>query len=248
LNKDYKIYSAIKNNSGFGWDDQRGIPTAPESVWSAYLTVHPEAERFRGRALIHYSILHELCANLSATGQFALTYSLSNYLHSAASSQASQPPKNLTVPYPTTQMLANSESEEVRQEGGRDSSEEEGQVERQEEQDIEWRERRTAEEERSQQSEGGIEVAYGGGREGESRTVEGRKRNQQCMLDGISNAEEGKRVKEDLQVGKKVKAERKTAGGAIAQALDRLGATAQTIQQSKTTIAVEDFKKTTNRD
>jgi len=200
LKKDYEIYSAIKNNSGFGWDDQRGIPTAPESVWSAYLTAHPEAKRFRGRALIHYSILHELCANLSATGEFALTYSLSNYPHSAASSQASQPPKNLTIPYPTTQMLANFESEKVRQEGGRDSSEEEGQAERQEEQGIECRERRTAEEERSKQSGEGIEVAYGGGREGESRTVGGRKRNQQCMLDGMSNAEEGKRVKEDLQV------------------------------------------------
>jgi len=41
----------------------------------------------------------------------------------------------------------------------------------------------------------------------------------------------------------KVKAERKTAGGAIAKALDRLGAAAQTIQQSKTTIAVERLQK-----
>jgi len=147
LKKDYEIYSAIKNNSGFGWDAQRGIPTAPESLWSAYLTAHPEAKRFRGRALIHYSILHELCANLSATGEFALTYSLSNYPHSAVASQASQPPKNPTLPYPTTQLLANSESAEVRQEGGRDSSKEEGQAKREEEQleGIEYRVRHTAE-------------------------------------------------------------------------------------------------------
>ena len=245
MKKDYEIYSAIKNNSGFGWDDQRGIPTAPESVWCAYLTAHPEAERFRGRALIHYSILHVLCTNLSTTGEFTLTYSLSNYPHSATSSQASQPPKNLTVLYPTTQMLANSESKEVRQGGGRDSSEEEGQAERQEEQGIECRERRTAEEERSQQSGGGIEVAYGGGREGESRTVEGRKRNQQCMLDGMSNAEEGKRVKEDLQVGKKVKAE---LGEQLHRHLIVLERQHKRFSSPKRQLRLKDFKKTTNRD
>jgi len=63
------------------------------------------------------------------------------------------------------------------------------------------------------------------------------------MLDEISNAEERRRLEEELQVGKKVKAEWKTAGAAIAQALDRLGATAQTIHQPKTAIAVERLQK-----
>ncbi|KAG0138798.1 hypothetical protein HOY82DRAFT_534542 [Tuber indicum] len=102
LKKNYEIYTAIKNNPGFGWYDQRMIPTVPESVWSAYLTAHPEAEKFWRKDLIHYPILHELCANMSATGEFALSYNLSNYLHTASSSQASQLPKNSTVSYPAT--------------------------------------------------------------------------------------------------------------------------------------------------
>ncbi|KAG0135437.1 hypothetical protein HOY82DRAFT_600577 [Tuber indicum] len=207
--KDYEIYTAIKDNSGFEWDDQRAIPTAPESVRSAYLTAHPEAEMFRGRALIYYLILHELCANMSATGEFALSYNLSNYLHTASSSQASQPPQNSTVSYPATRTLVNPEREQVRWEGGRDSTEEEGQLERQEEQSTECREDGTTEGERSQQQRVGSdnEVSYGRRPEEESRM--------------------------------KIKAERKTAVGAIAQALDHLGATAQTIHESKTAIAVE---------
>ncbi|RPB04296.1 hypothetical protein L873DRAFT_1667700 [Choiromyces venosus 120613-1] len=46
LKKDYDTYTAIKNNSGFGWDNIQGVPTAPDSVWDAYLKAHPEAEKF----------------------------------------------------------------------------------------------------------------------------------------------------------------------------------------------------------
>ncbi|RPA93801.1 hypothetical protein L873DRAFT_1613461, partial [Choiromyces venosus 120613-1] len=54
IKKDYEIYTALKNNSGFGWDDYRAIPTAPNSIWDAYLKAHPEAEKFRSRVLMHY--------------------------------------------------------------------------------------------------------------------------------------------------------------------------------------------------
>ena len=35
----FSIYSALRNNSGFGWDEERGLVTAPEYVWNEYLKV-----------------------------------------------------------------------------------------------------------------------------------------------------------------------------------------------------------------
>ncbi|PWW77296.1 hypothetical protein C7212DRAFT_150448, partial [Tuber magnatum] len=60
LKKAYKIYTMINNNSEFGWDDQRAVLIALDSVWSTYLTAYPEVKKFQGRALLHYPILHEL--------------------------------------------------------------------------------------------------------------------------------------------------------------------------------------------
>jgi len=88
LKKEYDTFITIKNNSGFGWDSEKGVPTAPESVWDTYIKVHPEAERFRHRGLVHYAILDELCANRSATGEFALTSGLT--IWSTTSTQASK--------------------------------------------------------------------------------------------------------------------------------------------------------------
>ena len=81
---------AIKSNSGFEWDEVNRIPTARESVWETYMKAHPEAEKFRKRSLLHYDLLHELCANISATGEYALT---SNFFSQSDTSfpQASPP-------------------------------------------------------------------------------------------------------------------------------------------------------------
>lgn len=49
------------------------MPTAPDSVWDTYIKSHPAAEKFRIHGIANYSILHELCANMTATGEFALT-------------------------------------------------------------------------------------------------------------------------------------------------------------------------------
>ncbi|OWZ11915.1 hypothetical protein PHMEG_00015003 [Phytophthora megakarya] len=51
LKKKYKTYSAMKNNSGFGWDPQTDAPIAPESVWEAILAEHPQAREFKARPL-----------------------------------------------------------------------------------------------------------------------------------------------------------------------------------------------------
>ena len=52
------------------------MPMAPDSVWDTYIRSHPAAEKFRIHGIANYSILHELCANMTATGEFALATNL----------------------------------------------------------------------------------------------------------------------------------------------------------------------------
>ena len=35
----YKVFQAVKENSGFGWDIEKQIPTAPDEVWETYIAV-----------------------------------------------------------------------------------------------------------------------------------------------------------------------------------------------------------------
>jgi hypothetical protein len=39
LHKNYKVFQAIIDQSGFGWDDVEKIPIAPDEVWAAYIEV-----------------------------------------------------------------------------------------------------------------------------------------------------------------------------------------------------------------
>jgi Myb/SANT-like DNA-binding domain len=39
LNKKYKIFRAFVEQSSFGWDDDKQLPTAPDDVWAAYIEV-----------------------------------------------------------------------------------------------------------------------------------------------------------------------------------------------------------------
>lgn len=39
LKKQYRIVKAIRNTSGFGWDDTKKIATATAEVWDAYIKV-----------------------------------------------------------------------------------------------------------------------------------------------------------------------------------------------------------------
>jgi hypothetical protein len=63
----------VRNNSGFGWDTEKQVPTAPDQVWDAYLQAHPQAKAYRHCTLPMYEELDELCASNVATGEYALT-------------------------------------------------------------------------------------------------------------------------------------------------------------------------------
>ena len=40
LKSSYKVVCTLRSQSGFGWDDDRKIVTAEDSVWELYLQVH----------------------------------------------------------------------------------------------------------------------------------------------------------------------------------------------------------------
>ena len=39
MKKDFKDFKFLKENSGFGWDDEKKIPTGPDEVWDDMIAV-----------------------------------------------------------------------------------------------------------------------------------------------------------------------------------------------------------------
>jgi Myb/SANT-like DNA-binding domain len=37
MHKNYKTFRALKEQSGFGWDEVEKLPTARDNVWDAYI-------------------------------------------------------------------------------------------------------------------------------------------------------------------------------------------------------------------
>lgn len=71
LKKDYQTFKALKECSGFGWDDVAKIPTASTNTWTAYLAKHKEAAKFRFKTFPFYEEMHELLEGNVATGEFS---------------------------------------------------------------------------------------------------------------------------------------------------------------------------------
>lgn len=84
---EYKVFHSLKQNSGFGWNEESKIPTAPDEVWESYLEVcysqlysvpltmvvqsHPKAAKYRRKTLPLYEKLFELFEGTIATGEYA---------------------------------------------------------------------------------------------------------------------------------------------------------------------------------
>lgn len=84
----YKLLVELRQQSGFGWDDERYMVTATDSVWSAFLAVrlillfrmnhsdilvqkHSKFIWFRSHSFPLFDDLASLCENTFATGEFA---------------------------------------------------------------------------------------------------------------------------------------------------------------------------------
>ena len=71
LKKKYKIFTRLRDQSGFGWDELTKCITAPVEVWEAYIREHPLALQFRNATLPNLEDLDTLFSGRVATGQFA---------------------------------------------------------------------------------------------------------------------------------------------------------------------------------
>jgi hypothetical protein len=49
--KDWRAWEHLCSQSGWGWDDELQVPIAEEDVMDRYFDAHPEASKFRLRAL-----------------------------------------------------------------------------------------------------------------------------------------------------------------------------------------------------
>ncbi|GJZ85921.1 RNA-binding protein Lupus La [Tanacetum coccineum] len=60
------------NTSGFGWDTEKCVLTAPDDVWDSYLKTHPEATKFRNKAFPLFDKLSTVFGKDRASGSRAI--------------------------------------------------------------------------------------------------------------------------------------------------------------------------------
>jgi hypothetical protein len=73
LKAKYKVFISLKENSGFGWDDVKKMPTAPEEIWAKYIEANPKAKIFRFKSLPYFLQLESLFEGKVAQGKFTLS-------------------------------------------------------------------------------------------------------------------------------------------------------------------------------
>ncbi|POV95037.1 hypothetical protein PSTT_16492 [Puccinia striiformis] len=73
--RDYDAFLALKNASGFGWDDITGVATASAEVWDCYLVSHPYARQFWGSPFPEFHKLDLIFGDIRATGENARSIS-----------------------------------------------------------------------------------------------------------------------------------------------------------------------------
>ncbi|KNE98893.1 hypothetical protein PSTG_07913 [Puccinia striiformis f. sp. tritici PST-78] len=73
--RNYEAFLALKNASGFGWDDITGVATASTEVWERYLGSHPYARKFWGSPFPEFHKLDLIFGDIRATGENARSIS-----------------------------------------------------------------------------------------------------------------------------------------------------------------------------
>jgi hypothetical protein len=66
-------YKFLRAQSGFGWDDDKGVPTADERVWNELFEEHPRREfaKLKGKPFPLYDLAASVWEGTAATGDFA---------------------------------------------------------------------------------------------------------------------------------------------------------------------------------
>lgn len=117
----YKILATIIELSGFGWDHDRNLPTAPNDTWNRYIAAHPEAGPFRNIPFPQYEVLDTVFAGKCATGEFAQSSSTPSMPASTSSSSTSIRSNTVdpkVTPLKRTIELLNTDSDEENNDEG----------------------------------------------------------------------------------------------------------------------------------
>jgi len=69
--RDWKLWKELCGLSGWGWDEDKGVPVASEEVMEAYFEANPAAEKFRNTPPAFLNLLQELFDGILATGNHA---------------------------------------------------------------------------------------------------------------------------------------------------------------------------------
>jgi hypothetical protein len=68
LKDKYNVFMKLKSNSGFGWDEERRMVTAPPDVWTNYLINNPKAKQFQTMGLKYLDLSADVIEGTSAVG------------------------------------------------------------------------------------------------------------------------------------------------------------------------------------
>ncbi|KAG6826692.1 hypothetical protein H0H87_006689 [Tephrocybe sp. NHM501043] len=97
LKKEYKEVKQLKEHSGFGWDDEKGLVTAEDDVWERYLEAHPDLKKWRKNSFLLFDEIAELVEGSYATGQ-GLPDNEEDLIDPLLQSAAIDPPTPSTTP------------------------------------------------------------------------------------------------------------------------------------------------------
>lgn len=67
------MWQRLKSMSGFGWDKELGIPTAPDDVWVEEIRKQAQLREFRTMPLANSDELTEIFDGVRASGNHALS-------------------------------------------------------------------------------------------------------------------------------------------------------------------------------
>ncbi|KAF9510896.1 hypothetical protein BS47DRAFT_37351 [Hydnum rufescens UP504] len=65
----YKIVAALREVSGFTWDNEVGCKGVDDEIWEKYVKAHPEAAPFCSNGWPWFDDMHTLCCGTIARGQ-----------------------------------------------------------------------------------------------------------------------------------------------------------------------------------
>jgi hypothetical protein len=71
MKKDYDTFIALKDQSGFGWNEELQVPECNNDTWNRYVKHNKNAKKFKNKGLRNLDKLVDILEGKRATGEFA---------------------------------------------------------------------------------------------------------------------------------------------------------------------------------